>query len=150
MRSHSPDAIVLERRFDFSIERVFDAWLNPDDARRFLFVAPTGTITRAEIDPRVEGTFIITRRDARGDEIEHVGHYDEIDRPTRLAFTFGVPKFSLMVTRVIIDLQPLQSACALTLTHEGVPSEWSESAREGWKGILDGLAAHLANPTAVA
>ena len=62
-------------------------------------------MVRVDIDARVGGSFNITRRD--GEDVEHVGTYLEIDRPRRLVFTFGVPKFSAQVTRVRIDLKPL-------------------------------------------
>lgn len=134
--------IVITRRFGFPIERVFDAWLDPAKAGKFLFATPTGKMERVEIDARVGGTFTIVRRD--GEDVEHVGTYLEIDRPRRLVFTFGVPKYSKQVTRVRIDLKPLPTGCELTLTHEGVLPEWLDSTREGWGKICDGLAAFLA------
>ena len=125
MTAENPGPIVITRRFDFSIERVFDAWLDPAKASKFLFATPTGKMVRVEIDARVGGSFNITRRD--GEDVEHVGTYLEIDRPRRLVFTFGVPKFSAQMTRVSIDLKPLPTGCELTLTHEGVLPEWLDA-----------------------
>jgi uncharacterized protein YndB with AHSA1/START domain len=130
--------LTITRRFDFPIERVFDAWLDPVRAGKFLFATPTGTMVRAEIDARVGGAFNFTdRRD--GEDVEHVGSYLVIDRPRRLVFTFAVPKYSTQVTRVTLDLVPLPTGCELTLTHEGVLPEWQESGREGWAKILESL-----------
>lgn len=134
--------IVITRRFDFPIERVFDAWLDPAKAGKFLFASPTGELVRVEIDARVGGAFNITRRD--GEDVEHLGTYLEIDRPHRLVFSFVVPKYSTQVTRVSIDLRPLPTGCELTLTHERVLPEWLDSGREGWGKICDGLMAFLA------
>jgi uncharacterized protein YndB with AHSA1/START domain len=142
MTAENPGTIIVTRRFDFAIERVFDAWLDPAKACQFLFATPTGKLVRVEIDARVGGAFNITRRD--GEDVEHLGTYLEIDRPRRLVFTFGVPKFSAQITRVAIDLKPLPTGCELTLTHEGVLPEWLDRSREGWGKILDGLSSHLA------
>ncbi len=147
MTAEDAGTIIITRRFDFSIERVFDAWLDPARASKFLFTTPTGKMVRVEIDARVGGSFKLTRRD--GEDVEHVGTYLEIDRPRRLVFTFGVPKFSALMTRVSIDLKPLPAGCELTLTQEGVPPEWLDRTREGWGNILDGLSAHLAEQGAV-
>lgn len=130
--------LQLDRSFAFPPERVFDAWLDPAIACRFLFVSPTGQIVRTEIDPRKGGKFVIVRRDS-GIDIEHVGEYLVIDRPRRLAFTFGVPRFSAQITAVTIDIAPAPNGCRLTLTQEGVPQEWAERTQEGWGNILAGL-----------
>lgn len=141
MSAENPGTVTITRRFDFPIERVFDAWLDPAKAGKFLFVTPTGNMVRVHIDARVGGAFIITRRD--GEDVEHVGTYLEIDRPRRLVFTFSVPKFSTQITRVSIDLKPLPTGCELTLTHEGVLPEWLDRTRQGWGMIVDQLAASL-------
>jgi uncharacterized protein YndB with AHSA1/START domain len=148
MTAENPGTIVITRQFDFPMERVFDAWLDPAKASKFLFATPTGKLMRVEIDARVGGSFNITRRDG-DDDVEHVGTYLEIDRPRRLVFTFGAPKYSARMTRVTIDLKPRPTGCELTLTHEGVLPEWLESGREGWSSILDGLSAFLTDEAAV-
>jgi uncharacterized protein YndB with AHSA1/START domain len=146
MTAEQPGTLVVTRSFDFPMERVFDAWLDPAKASKFLFATPTGTMVRVEIDARVGGSFTIVRRD--GEDVEHVGEYLEIDRPRRLVFNFSVPKFSPVITRVSIDLTPLSTGCELTLTHQGVLPEWLDRGREGWREgwtmILNGLSAFLA------
>ncbi len=134
----------VTRRFTATPARVFEAWLEPETAGKFLFATKTGTMVRVDIDVRVGGRFaLVDRRD--GEDIEHIGEYLEIDRPRRLVFTFGVPKYSALLTRVIIDIAPLASGCELTLTQEGVLPEWREKSIEGWTMILDGLAGVLAS-----
>ena len=130
--------LQVTRSFTASPERVFDAWLNPAIARRFLFATPTGEMVRIDIDARVGGKFLIVRR-SDGEDVEHVGEYLVIDRPRRLVFTFAVPKFSAHFTQVAIDIALTASGCTLTLTQEGVLPEWAERTREGWGRILTGL-----------
>ena len=138
----------VERRFAASAERVFDAWLDPAIARAWLFAAAGGRIVRAETDPRVGGRFVfVDRRD--GGDVEHVGEYLEIDRPRRLAFTFGVPAFGPEFDVVTIDIVEDGDGCRLTLTHAMTPAihaEWSERTREGWTTMLAALAATLDVP----
>lgn len=134
--------VQVKHRFGASAERVFDAWLDPEKARQFLFATPTGEMVRVDIDARVGGTFNITeRRD--GEDAEHVGEYLEIDRPRRLVFNFG-DNVAFAVSRVVIEIVADGGGCELTLTHERVLAEYEQQTAEGWAGILDGLAAAIA------
>jgi uncharacterized protein YndB with AHSA1/START domain len=134
----------VTRHFHASPERVFDAWLNPATAGKWLFTTATGEMTRVEIDARVGGKYLFVDR-RNGKDIEHLGEYLEIDRPTRLVFTFAVPEFSPQTTRVSIDIVPVGAGCDLTLTHEGVLAEWADRTQQGWGMILDGLVNSLEN-----
>ena len=134
--------VRVSHRFSASAERVFDAWLDPKTAGAWLFSTPTGEMVRVEIDARVGGAFCFTdRRD--GEDIDHVGHYEVIDRPKRLVFTFGVPKFSAEVTRVSLDIVTLDTGCELTLTHTDVLPDYAERTVGGWTMILNRLAENL-------
>ena len=125
----------ISRHFDACPERVFDAWLDPATAGRWLFSAPNGEMVKVDIDARVGGHFrFVDRRE--GEDVEHVGEYLEIDRPRRLVFTFAVPKYSVQQTTVSIDIVPVGSGCELHLLHEGVLPEWADATQEGWGGIL--------------
>jgi uncharacterized protein YndB with AHSA1/START domain len=125
-------------------ERVFDAWLDPAIARRFLFATRDGEMIRAEVDPKVGGQFtFVDRRPEMGDVL-HTGEYLEIDRPRRLAFTFAVPQFDPGFTRVLVEIAATSDGgCQVTLTQSDVPAEWAEGSKQGWGMILDWLEAVL-------
>ncbi len=142
MAGESLVTLRVTRHFTATPERVFDAWLDPNTAGKWLFATPTGQMVRVEMDARKGGKFVVVRRD--GDDVEHTGEYLEIDRPRRLVFTFAVPKYSPVVTRVTIDIVPTATGCELTLTHDGVLPEWATQTQAGWTMILEGLGGMLA------
>jgi len=130
--------------YDASPERVFDAWLDPKIAAKFLFATPTGQMIKVEIDPRVGGRFtFVDRRPEMGD-VEHVGTYVEIDRPRRLVFDFAVPQYDPAKTRITLDFAPSGAGCQLTLTHEGVLEAYVKQTEHGWGMVLGALATALA------
>ena len=132
--------VVVKRRYSAAPERVFDAFLDPKIAGRFLYATPTGEMIVCEIDPRVGGRFNFTERRPDMGDVAHVGEYREIERPRRLVFSFGVPQFNPAMTTVTIDIAPLAGGgCELTLTHDGAPPEYEDRNREGWSKILGGL-----------
>ena len=81
------------------------------------------------------------RRD--GKDIEHIGTYIEIVRPTRIVFDFAVPQYSDEKPRVQVEIAPHGSASDGTLTHRGVYSEYEEKTRRSWTTILNALADSL-------
>lgn len=134
--------LVVKRSYSAAPERVFDAWLNPDIARKWLFTTDGSEIVEIEIDARVGGKFVFIDRRNTGEfkgDIRHVGEYLEIDRPHRLVFTFGVPQFNPAMTRVEIDIVADGPGCELTLTHYDVPGEWAARTNEGWTMLLGNL-----------
>jgi uncharacterized protein YndB with AHSA1/START domain len=98
-------------------------------------------IVRLTVDPRVGGKFsFVVRR--QGAEIDHVGEYLEIDRPTRLVFTWGTADNLPETTRVTIEIAPRDSGCELTLTHD-MDRKWADYAartEQGWRTMLEALA----------
>lgn len=131
--------LTVSHRYPFAPETVFDAWLDPKVAGRFLFATPDGEMIRAETDPRVGGRFtFVDRRPDTGD-VEHVGEYLEIDRPRRLVFTFAVPQYDPGDTTVTLTFAPDGDGCVVTLRHAGVLEDWVKQTVQGWTTILAGL-----------
>lgn len=136
--------VVLTVRRDFAAppERVFDAWLDPAQARRFLFATSDGEMQTVEIDARVGGRARIVERRPGGDA-GHRLQFEVIDRPTRLVFLFAAdPAEEGEWTRVSIDIAATAAGCTLTLTHEMDPqwAAYEDQTRSGWTMILDTLA----------
>ena len=139
-----PVVLTVERRIAAPPETVFDAWLDPEIVRHWLFATPDGIMERVKIDPRVGGRFLIAER--RGGELaEHFGEYLEIERPHRLVFTFAAIRDS-GYTRVTVTIAPDGEGSRLTLVHEMDPqwAEYEDRTCQGWTTILDGLARNLA------
>ena len=144
----SPVIVRISHRYSAPADRVFDAWLTPAQASRFLFRTRTGNVMQCEITPEVGGGFtVIDRRPAAdGDEsvfdVVHMGKYIELDRPRRIVFDFSVLMFgSEDPTRVTVDIAPVSPlTCELTLTHDMGTSEHArmveEPSRKGWTTML--------------
>lgn len=133
--------VRVTRRFEAPAEKVFDAWLDPEKARRWLFATPDGEMVRVEVDPRVGGRYEIVERRG-GEEVLHTGAYEEIDRPRRLAFTLQVPRYSPNEDRVTVDVAPDGEACELILTQarsDDAPAS-AEQIERGWTQVLAALA----------
>jgi uncharacterized protein YndB with AHSA1/START domain len=134
--------VVVRRSFDASVERVFDAWLDPDMIGRFMFgpALREETILHLKLDARVGGSFSFKVR--RGDQdIDHVGTYREIARPHRLVFTWGIAGEAVDESVVAIEIAPRDGGCDLTLTHEMEP-QWADYAprvEQGWTTMLAAL-----------
>lgn len=134
--------VTVTRHFDAPQARVFDAWLDPNSARHWLFATEGGEVVECTIDPRADGHFrIVDRRD--GEDVAHIGAYMEIVRPTRLTFTFAVPQYDPRSTGVTVDVVSDGDGAQLTLTHSGVDADYAERTKEGWGKILDALAAAI-------
>jgi uncharacterized protein YndB with AHSA1/START domain len=143
----APLIVQVTHRFNVPAERVFDAWLTPSLASRFLFATRTGNILRCDIEAEVGGTFTVTDRrpHADGDEsvfdAEHRGTYVEIDRPRRLVFDFGVPPYTDDPARVVIEIVPHGiGSCELTLSHDmgddRYARDFEAQTRNGWLKML--------------
>jgi uncharacterized protein YndB with AHSA1/START domain len=137
-----PIVLTVSRTIAAPPGRVFDAWLDPADAARFLFATPGGEMVGCDIDARVGGEALIVERRPQG-EARHRLRYQEIDRPRRLVFLFAAdPAPEGQWTRVTLDFAADPAGTLLTLTHEMDPqwAAYEERTRAGWTMILGGLA----------
>jgi uncharacterized protein YndB with AHSA1/START domain len=139
--------VRVTHRYNVSAQRVFDAWLTPALAARFLFVTRTGNIFHCEIDPQIGGSFIVTDRRPIPDgeesffEAQHRGVYVEIDRPGRLVFDLTIEPSADAPTRVTIDFVTMgPNLCELVLEHDLGDDENARAnydrTRQSWTNML--------------
>ncbi len=134
--------IRVKRRYAASSARVFDAWLDPEVARKWLFATASRPMAHVEIDARVEGSFcFVDRRD--GESTEYAGEYIEILPHRWLVFTLTMEKYPHVIMRVSVEIAPLTNGCELTLTHENVPQDRASHIEGRWTGVLYGLGVTL-------
>ena len=135
-------SVRLSRQVSAAPGRIFDAWLNADEARSFLFADRVGNAIRVEIDARVGGEFRIVRHWGR-EAVEYAGECLEIQRPHRLVFSLFVDKYAQRDDRVIVELAPVAARSLLVLTHElSLPNPAQRSRiQRGWALVLDRLGA---------
>lgn len=115
--------VQVEQQFTASAEQVFDAWLQPDTARRWMIAALHSMglqehVRRVEIDARVQGK--LTFSDMRdGTEAVHWGTYREISLPHRPEFTWFTTAEDEQenASEVTLVITPRKPGCHASITH---------------------------------
>jgi uncharacterized protein YndB with AHSA1/START domain len=134
--------IRLAQRYAAPAKRVFDAWIDPAIAGRWLFATASRPVPRVAIDARAGGDFRFEDRH-RGKDVVHAGRYLELLRPRHLVFTLMEPERPRDRSRVIVDIVPAGKGCELSLTHQSVLPDRADRMEGRWAGMLYGLATIL-------
>jgi uncharacterized protein YndB with AHSA1/START domain len=130
----------IERTFQAPIEAVFDAWTSAEVIRRWWHVELGWETAVAEVDLRVGGAVRVVMRDPSKDvEYGGGGQYAEIERPTRLAFTW-IWDEDTRRTLIELDFEETDGITTVRFTHSGL---WDEEAvrshEDGWGKVFDNL-----------
>lgn len=133
--------VMVERLVPAPPQQVFEAWLDPKALKRFMCPAPGAGVSRAESDPRVGGKFLIVMNVA-GEEIPHRGEYLEIERYTRLVFTW-LSRYAGEGSRVTVRFaESPVGQTKLVLEHVGLrDAKTRRNHHGGWSNILKELEA---------
>jgi len=135
----------LERDFRAPIERVFDAFTNPEYVRQWW--GPEGLHTSVvEMDCREGGKWLTTMVGDEGVRYTVEGEYKLIERPNRLVYTwFWIEGAESHAPSTIdIRLTQIEGGTRLTLVHSLFESiEERDDHSEGWTSSLNCLEAFL-------
>ena len=144
MRAAGEFTVTVRREIAAPPETLFDAWLDAESIGAWMRPRVI-TETRAETDPREGGDFRIVMVRDRSD-IVHQGTYLEIDRPSRLVFTWSSPATGHRDSVVTVTFEPVGSGSTMVEIHQvGLPDEDSRVGHaEGWSDALAELERHCA------
>jgi uncharacterized protein YndB with AHSA1/START domain len=145
------DVLVLERSFAAAPVEVFDAWTCPEVLARWWTAYPGWTASVCEVELRVGGSYRLGMRDRDGREYVVTGEYREVERPSRLVYTWCWQADELHpghVSLVTVQFTAEDDGTVVTLVHSGLPSRESRARHaRGWSGTLAKLT-QLINDTA--
>jgi uncharacterized protein YndB with AHSA1/START domain len=130
----------IERTYRAPAEAVFDAWTSEEVIRRWWQTEVGWDTPEAEVDLRVGGVVRVVMRDPNKDvEYGGGGTYTEIERPTRLAFTWTWDGDTRR-TLIEIDFEETDGVTTVRFTHSGL---WDEEAvrshEDGWRKLFENL-----------
>lgn len=138
-------AVTVSRVIRAPRERVFDAWVDPDQRRAWWVDEHGSRSTRCEIDARVGGRY---RQNQVTPDYEWImeGEFLEVDRPNRLVFTWNVnyPDDRERGNTVAIDFREVTGGTEITILHEGGATQALRDGQQvGWTHFLGKLAETL-------
>lgn len=152
--------LVLERVIDIPVERVWKAWTDPEDVKRWFTPAPWSTVD-CEIDLRPGGIFRTVMRSPEGEEFPETGCFLEVVPNERLVWTNALlPGFRPAPPPAASpghECAELRMTAILTLERRGAGTRYTAVAlhgdqgsagrhasmgfHEGWGAALDQLVA---------
>lgn len=154
----SPDTIIAKRRLDAPPDRVFRAWADEGERRKWDVPGDVWVIESFSSDFREDG-IETSRFGPEGDPVaESFGRYLLIQPPRRIV-SAGVMRPAKTgevssATMMTLQFEPDGDGTQLTLIDQSVylgEGETVEMREQGWTTILDKLTAHIAeNRTATA
>ena len=136
--------VTLRRIFNAPIDRVFDAWTKAEVLADWF--GPAGyTVTRAEVDLRLGGKYLIVLQSPAGGTIKHFGEYVEVTPPEKLVFTWLLENQACKggenqcaETLVSIDFRRINQTTEIRLVHERLPNKEAYDGHEfGWRSTFD-------------
>ena len=140
MTTQTAGTLKVARTIMAKPEAVFAAWTQPEHMKHWS--APEGLdVAIAEVDLTVDGRFHIQMKNAEGGEHNARGVYREIERPSRLVYTWSWDEYPEAGESLItVEFRSVDGGTEVTMVHSGLPTEELVQEHEGgWTSCLNRL-----------
>jgi uncharacterized protein YndB with AHSA1/START domain len=150
------NTFTIERAYPAAPDRVFTAFADPSQKRRWFVEGGDNQVERYELDFRVGGKEIASFRHGppvQGWVFTADAVYLDIRPNRRIVFasTMAMGEARISATLVTVEFLAAGNGTTLLLTHQGVFFEGADGPQmreEGWRKLLDRLATHDATQPA--
>ena len=129
-------SIFIETTFKSSIEKVWEAWTNPNLIMNWFGADPKGKGLKAELDVRPGGYFEITFQDS--DMAEHTcsGIYNEVQVLSKLAFSWQWKNEPGAESFIILLLTTEGKSTRMQFEHKNLSSSSKHDYAKGWRSAF--------------
>ena len=133
-------SIQLSRIFPAPRERVFKAWTDPEELKRWIAPGDDFSTPIVEVDLRVGKSYRIGMKSPDGNLYVAVGTYREIVPPKKLVYTWSWEGGEMGETLVTVEFREQGQSTEIILKHEMFPDEQTRDQHNwGWNGCLGRL-----------
>ena len=140
MTTLTAGTLKVARTIKATPEVVFAAWTRPEQMKHWS--APEGMdVAIAEVDLTEGGRFHIQMKNTEGGEHNARGVYREIERPSRLVYTWSWDEYPEAGESLItVEFRAVDEGTEVTMVHSGLPTEELVKEHEGgWTSCLNRL-----------
>ena len=141
--------LQLVRTYRVGADKVWQAWTDPQALSRWFGPGDVGSVTLAELDVRVGGRYHIRFHTPDGEDHDVSGHYEVVEPPRRLVFSWAWKSTPERVSRVSIELLPVVGGTELRFVHDRFHDATArDNHQRGWLPTFAKLEAMLADSAA--
>ena len=141
------DGVTVKRLFDAEVERVFDAWTDPEKVSTWWGCAMT-TKVESTVDLRVGGQYRHKMTMEGHGDYDAIGTIVALEAPNFFAYTIEMPAMEgmpAMPTQGIqVRFEDVEGKTLVTLDHSGIVMDMIKGeVKKGWSAAFDKLANRL-------
>jgi uncharacterized protein YndB with AHSA1/START domain len=145
MAEKPPETLRIRKVIPAARERVFKAWIDPAQVKKWWSLGEGWKTPVAEVDLRVGGRFSIGNEPSGGGVVLITGEFLAVDPPDKLVYTWRFPGARPEESRVTVEFNDLGEQTEVVVTHEEIGQEMMEGAVSGWQDALENLGRFVAD-----
>jgi uncharacterized protein YndB with AHSA1/START domain len=145
LESDSFETIRVRKIVPARKDRVFRAWTEPSQVKRWWTLGEGWKTSFVDLDLRVGGRFTVGNEPVSGNPLVITGEFLVVQPPDKLVYTWRFQLPTPEETLVTVEFRSLGDETEVLVTHEHSSKEMGPSAVAGWNAALEGLVSLLRN-----
>ena len=133
------DTVFIESTFNVPIEKVWNAWTEPSEIRKWFGSDPNGKVLSANTDVRIGGSFEITFEDSNGTLHTCSGVYKYVEPYKKLSFTWRWKSEPNIESLVTVLLHAENAITLMRFEHANVGYASAHNYEQGWESTFGKL-----------
>lgn len=126
------DTISIKKVFNAAVDKVWDAWTNPAQVRKWFGADSNGIVLHAELDVVPGGQYSITFRDSNGTEHTCYGVYEFVELHKHLSLSWMWKSEPGVASLVTIQFLPQGDRTLMQFEHAHVGYDSAHNYLQGW------------------